>query len=329
MHALETYDNGETAFVSAHTDAWHRLGTTLDHSFTAEEAMRHGLLGGWDVRKQPLLTPDGNGELLEIEDRRAVVRTDPTDPKRTNHLGIVGKDYQIVQNEEHAGFLNALVDESGAHFDTAGSLHGGRQVFITMRMPGHISVGGVDQVSLNLAALNSHDGSMSFTVLVTPVRIVCANTMNLAFQNKTNIFRVRHTSGIERAMRTQARQALEMTFNYLDGFQEEAERLINTTMTQSTFEEMIQKEFGAPADAPQVTISRCENKIEQMTRLFADSMTHEGVRETAWAGLNALTEWADHYSPVRGDDRDNARASKAVLAPNFKNRALDLVLATV
>lgn len=327
-HRIET--NGDRAtFVSAHTDAWHQLGTTLDHTFTAEEAMEHGLLGGWDVRKRPVFTTDENGEMVEIPGRASVLRNNPFTPGKTDVLGVVGENYRIVQNEDHAEFLNTLVDESGAHFETAGSLNDGRQVFITMRLPGHINIGGVDPVENYIAAMNSHDGSMAFTMMVTPIRVVCANTMNMAFQNKSHLYRVRHTSGIERHLRSQAREALDMTFDYLEGFQEQADRLINTTLTLSQFEQIIAKEFGAPEDAPAVTVTRCENKIDQMTALFADSITHEGLRETAWAGLNALTEWSDHYAPTRGDDRDTARAQKALLAPSFKNRALDLMLAQV
>ena len=329
-HNLDTTD-GKASFVSAHEDAWHSLGTTLDHSFTAEEAMQEGLLGGWNVRKSPMFTITEDGKKLPLPGMNAVIRDNPVRSGQVDVLSRYGVSdgYRIIQNEEHAGLLNALVDESGAHFETAGALDGGRQVFISMKLPGHINVGGVDPVENYIAAINSHDGSMSFTLMVTPVRIVCANTMNLAFENKSHIFRIRHTSGAETAMHTQAREALDMTFNYLDGFQEQAERLINTTMTQSQFEEIIEREFGAPDDAAAAAITRAERKIEEMSGLFADSMTHEGVRNTAWAGLNSLTEWFDHFSPTRGEDRETARAQKALMDPSFKNKALQLMLAEV
>ena len=184
-HNLDT-TNGQTAFVSARKDAWHHLGVTLPDAFTAEDAMEHGLLGGWNVRTQPLFahvksedeTDDSPASQIEIPNRYAVVRNNPVivgharvltsfDP-----LGVVGSAYHPIQNEAHAEFLNTLVDESGAHFETAGAIDGGRKVFITMKMPGHMKVGGVDQVDMYLAALNSHDGSLPFTIMVTPVRVV-------------------------------------------------------------------------------------------------------------------------------------------------------------
>ena len=327
-HALDI-NNGQTSFVSAHTAAWHNLGTVLDHSFTAEEAMTEGLLGGWNVRTQPMWTTDPNGGTLAIPGRNAVVRDNPVVKGQVDVLGDVGSSYHIIQNEQHAGLLNALVDESGAHFETAGALYGGRQVFITMKLPGHIRIGGVDQIENYIAAVNSHDGSMSFTLMVTPIRVVCANTLNVAFQEKSGVFRVRHTSGAEKNLQTQARQALDITFGYLEGFQEEAERLINTTMTQSQFEEIISREFGAEEDATAAIVTRAENRIEEMQMLFADANTHESVRNTAWAGFNALAEWADHFAPTRGQDKDTARAQRSIFDPSFKNRALQLMKAGV
>lgn len=325
-HAIDT-TNGQSSFVSAHEDAWHSLGTTLDHSFTAEEAMKEGLLGNWNVRKLPLFTTTEAGQQLDMG-TFAVVRDNPVRKNQVDVLGRYGvsEAYQIIQNEEHAGLLNALVDESGAHFATAGALDGGRQVFITMKLPGHINVGGVDPVENYIAAINSHDGSMAFTLMVTPVRIVCANTLNLAFDKQKHMFRVRHTSGAEKALRQQARQALDLSFNFLDGFQQEADRLVNTSMTQAKFEALIEREFGAGADASPATITRATKRLDEINELFAEANTQEGVRDTAWAGLNALTEWADHFSPTRGEDRDASRAQKALLDPSFKNKALQLML---
>lgn len=328
MHALDS-TNGQTSFVSAHTMGWHQLGQLVDQAFDAETAMKEGKLGGWNVRKLPLYTYTEGGVQIPVSGRNAVVRDNPIVDGQIDVLGDVGDAYRIIQNEDHAGLLNALVEESGAHFDTAGALYGGRQVFITMKLPGHINIGGVDPVENYIAAVNSHDGSMAFTLMVTPVRIVCANTLNCAFQNNSHQFRIRHTSGVEKALHTQARQALDLTFNYLDRFQEEAEQLINTTMTQSTFEEIITREFGPEEDASNAAITRTENKLAQMSELFADAATQDGIRETAWAGFNALTEWYDHFSPTRGEDREMARAAKAILDPSFKNKALELMRAGV
>lgn len=323
--------NGVASFVSAREDAWHQLGTVLPDVFTTEQALQHGHLGGWNVRLNPLETQVG-GSALIIPDRFAVLRDNPIVAGRVDLLGVVGDRYQVTQNEELAGLLDNLVDESGAKFETAGALNGGKQVFITMKLPGSIRIGGVDPVDNYLAVTSGHDGNSSITMMVTPVRIVCQNTMNLAFKQASNSFRVKHTKGASRILLQQAREALDFSFNYLDGFQQQAEQLINTTLTQSQFEQIIAKEFGAPEGAPAATQTRAITKLDQMADLFSDAFTQEGVRNTAWAGLNALTEWNDHFAPVRvapGSSESEARSRNAVVDPRFKNRALQLMTALV
>jgi phage/plasmid-like protein (TIGR03299 family) len=321
-HELDTTD-GITSFVSANgIDAWHMLGQTREGALTAEEIMEHGYLANWNVRRIPVYAVE-NGQTIEIEGRSAIVRDNPVN-KKVEALGVVGPLYHVVQNEEHAEFLNTLVEESGAHFETAGSLYGGRQVFITMKLPGHMLIGGVDKVDTYIAALNAHDGSKAFTLMATPVRIVCANTLNMAFGNRSHILSRRHTSGVLKAVE-KAREALELTFDYLDVFQEEANQLIDTTMTQVQFEEIILSAFGPDEDASQATITRSQNKMDKMVELFTDAGTQKEIRGTAWAGLNAITEWYDHFSTVRGDEPEVSRALNAALDPTSKNKALALI----
>lgn len=326
-HEISVID-GQASFVSANgEDAWHRLGTVVpQEGLTAAEVMDLAHLGGWNVRKRPLFTEDEEGNTLVVPDRVAIVRDNPIRKGQVDVIAPAGKDYGIIQNEQHAQFLDTLVDESGAHFTTAGALYeNGRQVFITMKLPGHISIGG-DRVDNYIAAVNSHDGSLAFSVMVTPVRVVCANTLNFALGNHSHMFRVRHTSNALKGAAQAARDALDMTFEYLDDFQEIGRQLLDQTMTQSRFEEMIEKEFGAGEDASAATVTRSLKRIEKLEELFAEAQTQEGIRDTKWAAVNALTEWWDHHSPTRGDDADTVRARKALLSTRFKNHALKLVM---
>lgn len=322
---------GQASFVSARQDAWHGLGTVLPHALTAEDALKHGHLADWNIRKVPMVAEVLPGLQVEVPDRFAVIRNNPIIKGQVDVLGDVGNFYHCIQNEELTGLLEALVDESGAEFETAGAIDGGRKVFVTMKMPGTAKVGGVDKVDSYLAAMTSHDGSMPTTLMVTPIRIVCQNTLNLAFQGADHMHKVRHRVGANRSMVQQAREALEFTFGYIDGFQEQAEKLINTTLTQSQFEALIEREFGAKSKA-NATVTRSQNKVDQMAGLFADATTQAGIRGTAWAGLNALTEWYDHFSPVRPNGAGSeleARSKKALFDPSFKNRALSLMTALV
>jgi Domain of unknown function (DUF932) len=134
----------------------------------------------------------------------------------TEYLGIVGTDYTTVQNEEAAEVLNRLVDESGAHFETAGSLRGGRMVFITMKLPTSMRIAGVDDMDLYLCATTSHDGTCALRVDASPIRVVCANTQRAAIAASKGSYTFRHTSNV-RAQIAQAREAMGLMWTYLDG----------------------------------------------------------------------------------------------------------------
>lgn len=316
--------NGIASFATARQHAWHRLGVVLEDVFTAEEAMKHAQLGGWDVRKAPLtttvMTDVGDSEdglniapvELEVPDRYATVRTNPV-TGRPEYLGVVGEGYTVIQNEEHAELLNALVDEGGAHFETAGALRGGRQTFLSIKLPKEINVGGVDQIDNYVVAMNSHDGTMAFRFVVTPVRVVCANTQAAALRNATSTFSIRHTSGAGKAI-LEAREALGMTFTYLDNFAKEAERMINTTMAEAEFLTYAEGLFGkVEEDSKKRSALAAKARTGQLLRLWNDADTNAAIRGTRWAAYQTITEYIDHFSPVKGaGDPADVRALRTI-----------------
>src|SRR4029079_7949001 len=108
-HELETWTDGPdgprtASFVSAGQHAWHRLGTVLPAEFDAAQAMQHAKLGDWRVRKDPLtanvLSSDGVSS-LPVPDHFASVRTNPV-TGQPDVLGVVGRGYTPIQNEDHA-----------------------------------------------------------------------------------------------------------------------------------------------------------------------------------------------------------------------------------
>jgi phage/plasmid-like protein (TIGR03299 family) len=335
-HQLETWSDGSASFVSARQHAWHRLGTVLPAEFDAAQAMEHAKLGGWNVRKEALqatvLTGDGVST-FDVPEQFATVRTSPV-TGRPEVLGVVGRGYTPIQNEEHAALLDRLVDESGAHFETAGSLRGGRGVFLTMKLPKTMQVGGVDPVDLYLIALNSHDGTSSFRLLVSPVRVVCANTQAMAIRRAQSSFSIRHTSGAAGQIE-QARQALGLTFAYAETFQAQADAMIAQAMTDAQFGELIDAvwtvEDTAAAKQSKRAATIAGNRRAALMDLWRSSPTAEAIRGTKWAAYQAVTEYTDHVAPV--SDKRNpsaARAERAITSANIaavKTRAFELVAA--
>lgn len=318
-HQLEQHPDGSTAFAAARVDAWHRLGTILPAELTAEQVMVQARLGGWNVRKNPvhtrLLTADGFTEHL-LPGKYATVRSNPVTGAEEAFGAVVGAQYSPFQNENLCELLNAITDQSGGVFDTAGSLHHGRQVFVTMKLPDTMLIGGIDPIALNLAALNSHDGTAAIRLLVTPTRVVCANTQAMALANARSSFSIRHTANAAGRVQ-EARDALQLTWTYLDAFQAEADRMIQTTLTGPRFDRVISQLWPTP---PAIASNRIKtahaDRRDTLHTLFADAATNADIRGTRWSGLQAVGEYLDHYAPVRTRGHKGIARAERVAAGN-------------
>lgn len=312
---LEVFADGSAAFASR-LDAWHQLGTIIPEGLTVDDVMTYAHLGGWNVRKMPLTTTDTvTDQTFVVPGKFATVRTNPV-TKDAEALGVVGRFYTPRQNEEHAAFLQAVTDESGASFETAGSLDGGRKVFISMKLPEAMTVGGVDRVDLYLCAINSHDGTSPFTTILSPVRVVCANTLAAALHSRLpQRFTVRHTANANAAV-AQAREALKLGWKYAADFQLEAEKLLNIPLTTQKFDAVLNRMFGKIEMDGREPAKGQARKIEKFDTIrgLLTAKTQENIAGTRWAAYNAITEYLDHFRPVFGADDAVKNVNRASLA---------------
>jgi phage/plasmid-like protein (TIGR03299 family) len=324
-HELETLANGQTAFASARLSAWHRLGTVTDACMTAQEVMTKAWLGGWEVRKialQGMEITSAGVTKVDCPDKFMTVRTNPV-TGATEYLGIVGEDYTTVQNEQVAEVLNLLVDESGAHFETAGSMRGGRRVFVTMKLPKTMSIAGVDNLDLYLAATTSHDGTSALRLDATPVRIVCANTQRMAYERSQGSYTFRHTSNIT-AKIAEAREALGLMWKHFETFEAEAEKMLNETLTMGEFEKIVAQVWPVAEDASDITRNNAKQRTATLRYLIRDADTQKPIRGTLWAGYQAITEYVDHFDKA---STETVRARRAVTGAgaDLKARAVELL----
>lgn len=221
---------GKYSFFSVKEKAWHNLGQIVQEYPTSEEAIKFAGLD-YEVEKSPLFTKgagiieNNNGiemidSELEVPNYFANIRTD-----NNTVLGVVGKDYHIVQNREAFSFFDSIVGGGdGILYETAGVLGNGERIFITAKLPDYIRVGNGDDITEKYIFLTtSHDGSGSITAAFTPVRIVCQNTLNASLQNMSNVVRIKHTAGAKQRLEdahkvmglaNKLSNELENTFNH-------------------------------------------------------------------------------------------------------------------
>lgn len=201
MHNLNYNEQTQKhSFFSVKEKAWHGLGQTITEYPTSAEALKFAGLG-YTVDKRPLFTYDTenqNGDpdediiipKVEVPGFFATVRSDTEAV-----LGVVGKDYEVVQNVDAFSFFDSIVGgENGILYETAGALGNGERLFITAKLPDYIRVGRNDCIEKYLFLTTSHDGTGSIQIAFTPVRIVCQNTLNAALRNQINGIKIRHTA---------------------------------------------------------------------------------------------------------------------------------------
>lgn len=205
-----------------------------------------------------------------------------------------------------------MTDESGAFLDTAGSMRGGADVFVTMKLPTTKLVGGVDELDVNIAILNNHTGNRAITGLITPTRIVCANTKRAALHNAKASFKIRHTEKAADRVQ-QARDQLGLTWKYVAEFETEAEKMINEMLTEAAFRKVcdtIWTPLTETATDRSKTIAA--NRMHSLTALFVDAAANANVRGTRWAGYQAVTEYLDHAAPVNGKTAGDKAINRAL-----------------
>lgn len=190
---------GRHSFFSVKEKAWHKLGQIVQEYPTSAEAIQHAGLD-YKVEKRKLFTyhnenntanPDTDIITPEIEvpNFYATIRTD-----NETVLGVVGKDYEVIQNRDAFSFFDSIVGGDGVMYETAGALGKGERIFITAKLPDYIKVGKDDLIEQYLFLTTSHDGYGSITAAFTPIRIVCNNTLNAALRNHSNSIKIRHTA---------------------------------------------------------------------------------------------------------------------------------------
>lgn len=215
------------------------MGKIVQDYPTSAEALTYAGLN-YEVVKEPLYTTSYNcdGQAMDFTKRVythcATIRKDTTDV-----LGVVGKDYQIVQNVDAFSFFDSIIGGDGIHYETAGALGNGERIFITAKLPDYIRVGQEDLIEQYLFLTTSHDGFGSITVAFTPVRVVCANTLNAAMNRLRNVVKIRHTSNAKQRL-DQAHKIMGISSKLSEQMEQLFNRWAKVRITDTEVKKLIQ-----------------------------------------------------------------------------------------
>jgi len=330
-HALEQGANGETSFAERKrtAPAWHGLGTVFDTDaeINTAQMLEMAHLNGWNVRLEKVTFPDN---YTVAKDAFAVVRNHPYNGN-PDVLATVGERYKVVQNEELFAFGDGILD-GGAQWETAGSIKDGRVVFGSLVVPAEFIIdpnGIADKTVTYLLMHTSHDGSTSLQANITPVRVVCQNTLNMALKDTVQSFKVKHTQTISGRME-EARRVLGLTFDHMTHFEELAKSLFETEITNAQFDKLVANLYPAKDDADKMANTKYQQKIDTIQNLYRVSSTQDGIRGTKWGALNALTERVDYFRTARTGNDESLMANASGLSTSTgaeKARILSAVMA--
>ena len=335
-HELEINEaTGEATFASLRQPAWHNLGTVFQDEVNTAEMLSLAKLDNWNVRLEEVPVPAG---FTSDKTYSFVSRTNPFNKDQTDILGIVGERYTPLQNEDLFSFGDNLLD-GGGRWETAGSIKGGRVVFGSIALANSITLdpnGIADKIDNYLLINTSHDGSIAIQASITPVRVVCANTLNLALSSfkgrkaSKQTFKIRHTQTAEGKIAV-AREALGLANSYIDEFSELANKLIQTEITKAQFDKIVALAYPAPEKDSKGSFKKHDSKIDLLNDIYVGQYNNT-ISGTAWGAYNALTERLDWYRTARGGNSESIYASASGFDPVInaeKNRLMSLVLANI
>ena len=279
----EIYENDQ--MFSVRQVPWHGLGKVIAEAPNSEEALRIAELD-WDVYQTEVIRVD-TGNI--VPNMKLNVRSNPD-----IELGLVSDRYRIVQNRDAFAFTDELIG-GDVRYETAGSLKNGRTVWMLARMPDAKVAG--DDVEQYMCFTNSHDGTGAVRAFLTPVRVVCNNTLSFAIDTAQRSWSCKHTGDMTSKL-AEARECLMLAERYIVGLDEYAKEMTNVKIDDSLLKKLLVKCFpkhDLMTDREEKTMD--EKKEQYMVCYWMPDI--DKFRGTAWGALNAMSDFVCHAAPVR------------------------------
>lgn len=264
--------------------AWHGLATVIPDALIAEDAIVAGGLD-WIVTKEPVFDSKG----AQIPNYFANTRSSDN-----SVLGVVSGRYEIVQNKDAFSFTDSLVQE-GLKYESVGSLREGRCIFLLGQMPKTTILG--DDVENYICFTNTFDGSGAIQVCLTPTRVVCSNTLNLALSTAKRKWSTRHIGDMQSKLH-EAQVTLGLINKYTEELNIESERLAAIKISDAEVEAMLDNIYPITNEDSDIRRKRVE-KLKEGFFYCLQAPDIKQFRGTKYAVAMAATDFADHSEPLR------------------------------
>ncbi|KAF5080345.1 hypothetical protein DSECCO2_119870 [anaerobic digester metagenome] len=316
---------GKASFFTLKEKAWHGLGTIVEEAKTAEEVMKIANLDFEVVKRQSHITGEGY-ELLDLPGTFGTLRTDTNEV-----LGTVGSDYKVVQNIEAFNFINNIIAKGDAIFETAGVLGKGEKIFVTAKLPDYIRIEGTDDViEKYILFTNGHTGKDAVIATLTPIRVVCNNTLNMALQTCSNTMRFKHSGNVQDKLK-QGLELMGLARKYVNQLDNELNYMRKLAVTAMQVADTINKVVFNEADLIKFKYgntdeisSRKLNLIEDLNVYIEQGVGQDLHRGTALWLYNGISSFYNNGVDYKTQaDKFNSLTSGANY--NKLQKAFDLI----
>lgn len=297
--------NVESMFYVRETP-WHGLGTMVEDAPTSADALHLAGLD-WGVIQTPAYIKCDDVD----KDTGFKVNIRNTD---NSILGFVTDQYKVVQNIEAFEFTDSLIDGE-VRYETAGSLADGKMVWLLARLPETEVLG--DKMENYFLFSNAHDGTAAVRCTITPVRVVCQNTLNIALNNADRTWSFAHKGNIKGKLE-EVKQCLRMGEHYQNEFMKKANELAIKRFTANELQNIINLLFPIEEKDGKYTQIKLHNMMKQreqfITAMNADDL--QNFKGTAWGVLNAMSDFVYHAVPLRETKTYRENKVKQVIMGN-------------
>ena len=290
-HELEIV-NGQAQMAYVGELPWHGLGTKVPADLTPDQFMVTAGLD-WKVTKEKLVTPQG----VIVPNKEALVRTSDN-----SVLDVVGTGWNPVQNSEAFEFFNDYVVAGDMEMHTAGSLKNGQMVWALAKTKESFELFNGDQTDNYFLFTNPHQFGKSINIRMTPIRVVCNNTLTLSLSKESDkMVTVNHRKAFDPDM---VKEQMGIAREKMEQYKSMAEFLGGKRYTADNVIQYFNEVFGAPAKEKVDNVIPFTSRNAKIAYENLDTQPGANFAQGSWwTAFNSVTHMTDHLQGRENDSR--------------------------
>jgi len=299
-------ENGKVAMMWVGQVPWHGLGTQLEKPPTTQDAIKAANLD-WDVGLKPLYCGDGEHFYEYPLNRKAIVRLDKWGQPDCVPFGMVGNEYQVLQNRDAFSFFDPILAQGMVELETAGALGAGERVWVMARLKDDVEIAKGDAIQRYILLTTGHDGRTAVQIRFTPVRVVCQNTLTMSLATGLDFAKAYHVPGMSGALQD-AQLGIQAILTNFKKLEENFRRMVGCKLNEQSLKQYLGDVFPDPPRRNKKSDRSFEKQLARVRemRIHANRLFETGkgnatppVRGTLWAAYNGIIEMLDHQSTYK------------------------------